>query len=190
MQLFVYHGLNQALKAFHHLKLLIQLDCTDLDDFMHIMSCNQTAQEYLQDILGPAAAEPLNSTTTCSWLPFLLGGTEETISPGTAQTRIIKNYIFRIYTYDQSYSNGIIDRYHWITICKKEEEKKAGSRTARLPLTQTEQKVAELMYRGLTYRAIADELVVSYHTVKNHVQNIYSKCGIKSRYELYQWLEK
>ena len=160
------------------------------DDFMHIMSYNQTAQEYLKDILGPAATEQLSNTSPCSWLPFLLGGTEDSTPSESAQTRIIKNYIFRIYTYDQSYSNGIIDRYHWITISKKSEEKKSGGRAARLPLTQTEQKVAELMYQGLTYRAIADELVVSYHTVKNHVQNIYSKCGIKSRYELYQWLEK
>ena len=45
------------------------------------------------------------------------------------------------------------------------------------------------MCQGLTYKAIADELVVSYHTVKKHVQNIYSKCGINSRYELYKWME-
>lgn len=57
------------------------------------------------------------------------------------------------------------------------------------PLTQAEQRVAELMYNGLTYKAIADELVVSYHTVKKHVENIYAKCGVKSRYQLYKWLE-
>ena len=56
-------------------------------------------------------------------------------------------------------------------------------------LTHVEQRVAELMCQGLTYKAIADELVVSYHTVKKHVQNIYSKCGINSRYELYKWME-
>ena len=105
------------------------------DDFMHIMSYNQTAQEYLRDILGPAATEQLSNTSPCSWLPFLLGGTEDGTSPEAAQTRVIKNYVFRIYTYDQSYSNGIIDRYHWITISKKSEEKKSGSRAARLPLT-------------------------------------------------------
>ena len=49
--------------------------------------------------------------------------------------------------------------------------------------------VAELMYNGLTYKAIADELVISYHTVKKHVQNIYTKCGVKSRFQLYKWLE-
>ena len=45
------------------------------------------------------------------------------------------------------------------------------------------------MYNGLTYQAIADELIISYHTVKKHIQNIYIKCGVNSRYQLYKWLE-
>lgn len=159
------------------------------DDFMHIMSYNKTAQNYLKDILGPSIMDQLNSETPCTWLPFLLGTEEGGIEENSVQTRMIKDYIFKIYTYDQSYSNGIIDRYHWITISKKEEKKISECTGADLPLTQAEHRVAELMYKGLTYKEIANELVVSYHTVKKHVQNIYTKCGVKSRYELYKWLE-
>ena len=159
------------------------------DDFMHIMSYNKTAQNYLKDILGPSIVDQVSSTSPCSWLPFLLGGSEENITENRVQTRVIKNYIFKIYTYDQSYSNGIIDRYHWITISCKEEGKISEYSGTKLPLTQAEQRVAELMYNGLTYKAIADELLISYHTVKKHVQNIYSKCGVKSRFQLYKWLE-
>lgn len=159
------------------------------DDFMHIMSYNKTAQNYLSDILGPAIAEQISTTSVCSWLPFLLGSDADDITADRVQTRVIKNYIFTIYTYDQSYSNGIVDRYHWITISRKEDGKLPDSSGSKLPLTQAEQRVAELMYSGLTYKAIADELVVSYHTVKKHVQNIYTKCGVKSRFQLYKWLE-
>lgn len=159
------------------------------DDFMHIMSYNKTAENYLKDILGPSIAEQISSTRPCSWLPFLLGNEEDSMTEDRVQTRVIKNYIFKIYTYDQSYSNGIIDRYHWITISKKDEGKSLFDSGTKLSLTQAEQRVAELMYNGLTYRAIADELVVSYHTVKKHVQNIYTKCGVNSRFELYKWLE-
>jgi len=159
------------------------------DDFMHIMSSNNTALSYLKDILGPTIAEQISSTSPCSWLPFLLGGEEDNITENHIQTRVIKNYIFKIYTFDQSYSNGIIDRYHWITISKKEEGKVSDNSGTKLSLTQAEHRVAELMYNGLTYKAIADELVVSYHTVKKHVQNIYTKCGVKSRFQLYKWLE-
>lgn len=165
-------------------------------DFTHVMSYNKTAQQYLADILGEAMVEHIDSSTPCSWLPFLLGGEEDAQAEDRVQTRVIKNYIFKIYTYDQTYSNGIIDRYHWITISKKKEQSasaapapKSISASGESLLTHAEQRVAELMCQGLTYKAIADELVVSYHTVKKHVQNIYSKCGINSRYELYKWME-
>lgn len=162
------------------------------DDFRHIMSCNQNAQRYLEDILGPFVVEEIGSTSTCSWLPFLLGDTQEKVEEGMVRVRVIKDYVFKIHTFDQSYSNRIVDRYHWITISPKEEKekKKKEVTSSNLPLTQTELKVARLMYNGLTYKAIAAELVVSYHTVKNHVQNIYSKCGVNSRYELARWMEE
>lgn len=160
------------------------------DDFMHVMSYNHLAEEYLEELLGVSIAGQLNSAGSCSWLPFLLGGEEEEVQEDRVRTRVIKDYIFKIYTYDRSYSNGIIDRYHWITISRKEEEKIAEPVGEKGILTATEKKVAEMMYQGLTYQAIADELVVSYHTIKKHVQNIYSKCGVNSRYQLHQWYEK
>ncbi|MGL5346115.1 MAG: response regulator transcription factor [Peptostreptococcaceae bacterium] len=160
------------------------------DNFMHIMSYNNIAKDYLRDILGVFIDEEFSTTKPCSWLPFLLGDDEENINVNRVYTRVIKNYIFKIYTHDQIYSNGIIDRYHWITISKNTEENVLQNTKTKLQLTQSEQKVAELMYKGLTYKAIADELVVSYHTVKKHVQNIYTKCNVQSRFQLYKYLEE
>ncbi|MBA4699528.1 MAG: helix-turn-helix transcriptional regulator [Ruminococcus sp.] len=162
------------------------------DDFTHVMSYNKTAMEYMSDILGADIAKQIGGETPCSWLPFLLGEEETSGAEHSVQMRVIRDYIFKIYTFDQSYSNGIIDRYHWITISKKNEEKVVSSESlrARIPLTQAEKRVAELMCRGLTYKEISDELSVSYHTVKKHVQNIYTKCSINSRYELYKWMEE
>ena len=91
------------------------------DDFTHVMSYNKIAQQYLADILGEAVVEHIDNSTPCSWLPFLLGGEEDVQGENRVQTRVIKNYIFKIYTYDQTYSNGIIDRYHWITISQKKD---------------------------------------------------------------------
>ncbi|WP_027398436.1 response regulator transcription factor [Anaerovorax odorimutans] len=159
------------------------------DDFNHIMSYNKTALSYLEDILGSSIDDQMSNTKPCAWLPFLLGGGDDILATNRVQTSIIKNYIFKIYTYDQCYSHGIIDRYHWITISKNEEGKTPDNIGTILHLTQSEWKVAELLYDGLTYQAIADELVLSYHTVKNHVQNIYTKCGVKSRFQLCKLLK-
>lgn len=159
------------------------------DDFMHVMSCNQPALDCLKDILGSAAVKQISSETPCNWLPFLLGSDAEETGENEVLTRVIKQYTFHIYTYDQTYSNGIVDRYHWITISHSRKGQSEEWLEASGTLTPTEQKVAELMHQGLTYQKIADELVVSYHTIKKHVQNIYSKCGVNSRFELYKWLE-
>lgn len=155
------------------------------DDFQHVMSMNKKSNAYLQDILGEGMIGVIENGESCDWLPFLLGTSDKKCKD--VRTRVVKNYIFKINTYDQKYSNGIIDRYYWITVSKKEKKDKdvIGEGT----LTQSEQKIADLMYQGLTYQQIADELVISYHTVKKHVQNIYLKCSVKSRHQLYKWIE-
>ena len=105
----------------------------------HVMSYDKTAQQYLADILGEAMVEHIDSSTPCSWLPFLLGGEEDAQAEDRVQTRVIKNYIFKIYTYDQTYSNGIIDRYHWITISKKKEQS-ASAAPAPKSIVQAESR--------------------------------------------------
>ena len=157
------------------------------DDFNHIMSCNEKAQKYIEQLLGYSIENQIgNMNQSADWLAFMLWGVNENTE--MTRTRIIQNLICKIHTYNQEYSNGIVDRYHWITISVKEESDK-DELYFNERLTKAEQKVAELMYNGLTYQEIANKLVVSYHTVKKHVQNIYAKCGVNSRYQLVKWIE-
>ncbi|MBS1771335.1 MAG: response regulator transcription factor [Bacteroidetes bacterium] len=51
-------------------------------------------------------------------------------------------------------------------------------------LTEREYEVLKLMKEGLAYRAIADKLFISYHTVNHHLKNVYFKMNVKSRSEL------
>lgn len=50
-------------------------------------------------------------------------------------------------------------------------------------LTEREQDVLELMVQGFTNAGIADELFISYSTVKKHVHNILNKLGTSNRTE-------
>jgi DNA-binding CsgD family transcriptional regulator len=159
------------------------------DDFMHVMDANKEAILCLQDILGPSVRDQLAGEGVCGWLPFLLSSGEGDGREPGVRTRVIENYQFRIHNYDRSYSNRIVDRYHWITIGSKGKKNHVEFTRNLDPLTPAEQRVAELLYQGLTYKAIAQRLVVSYHTVKKHVENIYTKCGVQSRYQLYKWIE-
>lgn len=51
-------------------------------------------------------------------------------------------------------------------------------------LTPREQEVLDLISEGKSNKEIAEELVISYHTVKKHVSNILSKLHLQSRREL------
>jgi DNA-binding NarL/FixJ family response regulator len=56
-------------------------------------------------------------------------------------------------------------------------------------LSDRERGVMDLISRGLSNRAIADELYLSEKTVKNHVNRIYAKLGVTSRGEaIASWL--
>jgi len=48
-------------------------------------------------------------------------------------------------------------------------------------LTTREQKILELMTKGLIKKEIADQLDLSYHTVDTHLRNIYTKLHVHSR---------
>ena len=50
-------------------------------------------------------------------------------------------------------------------------------------LTEREQEVLTLIARGLTNRAIAERLILSEKTVRNHVSNIFSKLQVADRAE-------
>ncbi|HZP52628.1 response regulator transcription factor [Actinocrinis sp.] len=51
-------------------------------------------------------------------------------------------------------------------------------------LTERETEVLRLVAKGLSYRQIAERLVVSHRTVQNHVQNILGKLQLHNRVEL------
>jgi predicted ATPase/DNA-binding CsgD family transcriptional regulator len=60
----------------------------------------------------------------------------------------------------------------------------AARQGAAASLTEREYEVASLVARGLTNRQVATELVVTEKTVKNHVQHVLEKLGVRSRAEL------
>ena len=55
-------------------------------------------------------------------------------------------------------------------------------------LTRREKEVAVLVARGLTNRQIAQELMLSEHTVISHVRNILKKLNLRSRTQLTLWV--
>lgn len=52
-------------------------------------------------------------------------------------------------------------------------------------ISQREREILELLLMGKSHRDIEEELFISYHTVKNHIYNLYQKLGVKNRHQLF-----
>jgi DNA-binding CsgD family transcriptional regulator len=68
-------------------------------------------------------------------------------------------------------------------------ERAGGARSATVRLeafgaTAREREVATLLARGLSRAELAEALVLSPHTVDDHVKSLYEKLGVASRQEL------
>lgn len=60
----------------------------------------------------------------------------------------------------------------------------AGAEPGAPKLTERETEVLRLVAKGLSYRQIAERLVLSHRTVQNHVQNTLGKLQLHNRVEL------
>lgn len=60
----------------------------------------------------------------------------------------------------------------------------SAANSGPMGLSQREQQVAERVAAGLTTKAIADDLLLSPHTVVAHIRHIYAKWGVSTRREV------
>jgi DNA-binding NarL/FixJ family response regulator len=59
-----------------------------------------------------------------------------------------------------------------------------ASRPGHPELTERETEVLKMVAKGMSYKQIADRLVISHRTVQNHVQNTLRKLQMHNRVEL------
>ena len=52
-------------------------------------------------------------------------------------------------------------------------------------LTERERQVYELLLAALSDKEISQRMGISWHTVRYHVSNIFAKCGVKTRTQLF-----
>ena len=64
------------------------------------------------------------------------------------------------------------------------DRRRPGRPEAEPGLTERETEILKMVAKGLSYRQIAERLVMSHRTVQNHVQNTLRKLQMHNRVEL------
>ena len=82
--------------------------------------------------------------------------------------------------------------YYYITIQDPANDRQVQNRPLSKMydlLSPREIEIVQKLNAGKSYKDIAAELFLSYHTVKNHVRNIFEKCDVHSQMQLIAFLD-
>jgi len=63
------------------------------------------------------------------------------------------------------------------------QEQPKGPNAEAAVLTQREKEVLECLAKGMLYKEIADQLTISFHTVRQHIRTIYEKLHVQNKTE-------
>lgn len=79
--------------------------------------------------------------------------------------------------------------YAYYTMAQREASKPPKTRTMEelvqdYELTRRETEILGLVFQDLNNEKILDRLHISRHTLLKHLQNLYRKCGVSSRWDL------
>lgn len=167
------------------------------DGFQHVLMVSPGARERLDHMFGFTTGEDSDMREQQMWIPMILKNDRAADVSDEGEERSVGKQTFRIYGHEQKYDHGIVEDYFLITLLgEKDRGKNQGAdktnsvgKGALSLLTPSEMRVAQLLGEGYTYKQIAGELTLSYHTVKKHVENIYAKLEISSRYQLYELMK-
>lgn len=79
--------------------------------------------------------------------------------------------------------------YAYYTMSRRPQQEKAQARSLEelvqtCHLTRREEEILRLVFQDWSNEEILDKLVISRHTLLKHLQNLYRKCGVSSRWDL------
>lgn len=79
--------------------------------------------------------------------------------------------------------------YAYASLAQRDDRQLRQARTMEelietYALTRREAEVLRLVFQGRNNQEILDKLMISRHTLLKHLQNLYRKCGVSSRWDL------
>jgi DNA-binding CsgD family transcriptional regulator len=144
---------------------------------------NRIAKQYVNEICGSDNEKKVNEILL-KILSDKLYFNE--MGFNTMQQVFINNYSFKIVPFVIPDLVSKFSTFYTVYILKNEENQTIDYEKLKscYGLTNRECEMINLLFQGHTNNKIAEELYISSHTVKTHIQNIFKKFNVSSRAEL------
>lgn len=166
-----------------------------LDSFLNVLNCEAQISELQPDIVlmdidmpGLTGLEGLKILTKkFPTIPVLmLTSFDDEQKVFTALRNGARGYMLKG-MFPEIIINSILEAYHGgVPMSQKVANKvldffrKETKGSADYNLTEREIDVLRLLIKGLSYQQVANNLNVSYETVKTHIKHLYSKLGVSN----------
>lgn len=153
-----------------------------LDEELDTIECNRHMKSYLPDITHTSSEQEAKAVL----LDDLASGNDKPPAGAEALVKNYPHYHVRMGAYPFDEDNGTQREYYYVNVLpdKPMVVRFGGGNPALSVLSAREREIADLLLKGASYQQIASELFISLSTVRNHVQNIFKKLGIKSQRQL------
>ncbi|MCM3163651.1 helix-turn-helix transcriptional regulator [Metabacillus litoralis] len=165
--------LEESELHFHAIKEyanLLRLGIIIMDDFNHICYYNKQAEDICNDYNSS------HKYTIQEFVQHTLDYVPHLTDNFTAELPNLPNIFIKIYRMERS-------KQFVIFLIPSEQSLEKKSKMLGL-LTLREVEISDLLMKGYTNYKIAETLFISTNTVKRHLQNIYTKLGVRNRTEL------
>ncbi|MCG8483702.1 MAG: LuxR C-terminal-related transcriptional regulator [Clostridia bacterium] len=157
------------------------------DSDFNLINFNKKSLKYMYDITGKYVLDDIISEFKDIITNELNNKT--TVINETSIFKYITSYIIEIIPSGEIEDNNLMKTYYMVYIYDKNWFKKISTISMHeiineYNLTEREQEILLLITKGLSNKAIANQLSVSIYTIKEHIKNIFKKMDGNSRTEI------
>ncbi|WP_280109628.1 response regulator transcription factor [Anoxybacillus flavithermus] len=142
-----------------------------LDDIKYFFYKNES---YLKQHTANISQPTLLQCGLLTWLVF----------PVQTKTNDCRVLIFISYPYHDDENYFIVCLIETVTLIIQEKYREQFLALEIEQLSERERQVFFLLLKGYSNKEIAKELILSEHTIKNHINNLFQKLDVKRRSQL------
>lgn len=175
---------EQEMQIYDNCICLLPIGLVLLNSRLQVIRFNDTAKTYCNDIMDDKlcfdpVSEVINTVLANTSLQGMVAGSSIISTIDSYAFKMIPSIVPSLY--------NDIETYYLVYILNKDNDNGASQKidlkdvATRYKLTDRELEIIGLILQGMHNKEIADDLYISCHTVRTHINNILTKMNVNNR---------